>query len=113
MIQFQQGFSRCFTPEIVPYLSIVFNQTIDMREETRDWKLARIIAVFKEGKKDITENYRLASLASVSSKILKHITFHLILEYYEQYEMLRLQKKNDHVNLSSEISQKFCKRIPL
>lgn len=42
--------------EVVPYLRIIFQQSIDMEEEPKDWKHARIRAIFKKDKKDIAAN---------------------------------------------------------
>ena len=60
-------------------ITILFNYTLNNGVLPADWKLGRIIPIYKKGSKKIAENYRPISLTSVLCKILeKHVRTHLM-----------------------------------
>ena len=74
--------------ETAPYLTEIFQQSLDQGCVPDDWKHANVSAVFKKGRRDVPSNYRPISLTSVSCKILEHIIFHHIMEHLEQHNIL-------------------------
>ena len=78
---------ECAT-EIEPYLTIIFQQSLDTGCVPQDWKHAKITAIYKKGKRDLAANYRPVSLTSVACKILEHVIFHSVMEHYEQHNIL-------------------------
>lgn len=51
----------------------IFRQSLCTGQLPRDWKVAKVIPIFKAGCKDQVENYRPISLTSISCKLLEHI----------------------------------------
>ncbi|PKU47470.1 rna-directed dna polymerase from mobile element jockey-like [Limosa lapponica baueri] len=55
---------------VVP-LSIIFERSWRTGEVPEDWREANVIPVFKKGKKEDLENYRLVSLTSIPGKMME------------------------------------------
>ncbi|CAB4024728.1 Hypothetical predicted protein [Paramuricea clavata] len=66
---------------VAPSLTQIFNKTISTSIFPTDWKLARVTPIFKKGKKDDMNNYRLISAISVVAKIFEKYTFEQLYEY--------------------------------
>ena len=49
---------------------------------------ANVVPIFKKGKRSLPYNYRPISLASVTSKMLKHIISHHIWKHLEDHSVL-------------------------
>ena len=61
------------TPDqIAPSLTMLLNKSLRLGIFLGDWKLADIIPIFKEGKRDFVKSYRPIPLLPVISKVLKH-----------------------------------------
>lgn len=56
-------------------LSIIFQQSLDTGEVPLDWRIGKVIPVFKKGDRLSAGNYRPISLTSVCSKIMEHVIF--------------------------------------
>ncbi|KFO96513.1 RNA-directed DNA polymerase from mobile element jockey, partial [Calypte anna] len=54
-------------------LSISFGRSWQSGEIPVDWKLAKIVQIFKKGKEEDPRNYRLVNLTSVPGKIMEKI----------------------------------------
>lgn len=54
-------------------LCLIFMQSLATSEIPDDWKIGRIVAVFKTGERTNPANYRPISLTSIPSKLLEHI----------------------------------------
>ncbi|GAB0188372.1 mitochondrial enolase superfamily member 1 [Grus japonensis] len=63
---------------IVRPLSIIFQWSWESGEVSVDWKLANVVPIFKNGKKDDPGNYRPLSLTSVPGKIMEKIMLGVI-----------------------------------
>ncbi|XP_048579037.1 uncharacterized protein LOC125560748 [Nematostella vectensis] len=57
-------------PEIAPSLCKLFNKSLSLGAP-HEWNEANVVPVFKKGKAEFTENYRLISLLSLVSKVLE------------------------------------------
>lgn len=55
------------------FLYLIFNQSLNTGTLPDDWKKAKIVPIFKAGRRESPANYRPISLTSVPSKILEHI----------------------------------------
>ena len=65
--------------EIAPYLSFIFQQSINTGEVPPDWKHANVVAIFKKGSRSEAANYRPVSLTTVPCKLLEHIIYRSIM----------------------------------
>ena len=71
------GIHPRFIKELAEHLSIpiniIFNTSINSMDVPREWKEARISAIFKKGNKKCTKNYRPISLTCILCKLLEQI----------------------------------------
>lgn len=51
----------------------IFKQSLSSGQLPAEWKIVKIIPIFKNGSHQAAENYRLISLTCISYKILEHI----------------------------------------
>ena len=75
-------------PVIAPFLSLIFQQSIDTGTISNDWKHANITAIYKKGPRTEAANYRPISLTSIPCKLLEHIIFHHIMSHLDNYNIL-------------------------
>ena len=71
---------QCATPLAAP-LSILFNECISQGFVPDDWKIHRMVPVFKSGDKTDVTNYRPISLLSSTSKVLESLIFQKIIDF--------------------------------
>ena len=76
-------------PQIAPYLTIIFNQSLSEQQLPRDWLTANICPVFKKGARSTASNYRPISLTCVICKTMEHILYHHIMAHLEQLNILK------------------------
>ena len=72
---------------IITPLSILHNCD-DTRTFPDTWKKPNIVLVYKNGDKQIVDNYRAASLLPILGNIFARIIFHPIFEYLEENNLL-------------------------
>ena len=68
---------------VAPYLKLIFEKSLSEGRVPKDWKLANITPIFKNGVKDDPANYRPISLTSLSGKLLEHIITSSLMGYLE------------------------------
>ena len=68
---------------VVP-LTWIINTSITTGEFPEEWKIAKIIPLFKKGNRRLTKNYRPVSLLSVAGMILEKIIAMQIEEFFEK-----------------------------
>ena len=73
---------------IAPFLSLIFQQSIDTGTIPNDWKHANMTAIYKKGLRTEAANYRPISLTSIPCKLLEHIIFHQIMSHLDNYNIL-------------------------
>ena len=74
--------------EIAPYLSFIFQQSINTGEVPPDWKHANVVAIFKKGSRSEAANYRPVSLTSLPCKLLEHIIYRSIMIHLNSLSIL-------------------------
>ena len=67
--------------EVSPFLTRIFQVSLDSGDVTSDWREIHIAPSSKKGDKHQASNYRPVSLTSVSCKILEHIFHSSILNH--------------------------------
>ena len=80
------------TQIITPSITYLINQSILTGVFPSDLKIARVMPTFKNGSKDIADNYRPISILPTLSKIIeKHVCKHLY-RYLVKYKLLHLSQ---------------------
>ena len=74
--------------EIAPFLTMLFQTSINTGILPIDWRSANVTGVFKKGDRHDANNYRPVSLTSVTCKLLEHIVHKHLIIHYEQHKIL-------------------------
>ena len=74
--------------EIAPYLSFIFQQSINTGEVPPDWKHANVVAILKKVSRSEAANYTSISLTSVPCKLLEHIIYRSIMIHLNSFDIL-------------------------
>ena len=74
--------------ELTPFLTLIFQKTIDEGEVPSDWKCANVTALFKKGDRFKVSNCRPVSLTCLCCKLQEHILTTNILKHLEKYNIL-------------------------
>ena len=74
--------------ELTPFLTLIFQKTIDEGEVPSDWKYANVTALFNKGDRFKASNYRPVSLTCLCCKLQEHILTTNILKHLEKYNIL-------------------------
>ena len=69
-------------------LEILFNYSFETGVVPDKFKIARVIPIFKNGKKSCTNNYRPISLLSVFNKILEKLMYKRLISFVNTYDIL-------------------------
>ena len=70
-------------PIISDSLTYIFNQAIN-----NEWKIARVIPLFKNGHRNLPGNYRAISVLPAISKVMEHILYTQLYEYLSVNNLL-------------------------
>ena len=68
-------------PIISDSLTYIFNQSITLCTFPHEWKIARVIPLFKNGKRSLPGNYRPISVLPAISKVMERILYNQLYEY--------------------------------
>lgn len=74
--------------EIVPYLTIIFQQSINIGWVPHEWKHGNRVAIFIQGKRELASNYWPVLLTLVTWKRLGRIIYHALMEHYDKENIL-------------------------
>ena len=76
------------SPILSPYLTHIFNKSLELCIFPAEWKLANIIPIHKKGDKSDTSNYRPISLISCLGKVLEKCIFKYLYNYLVDYNKI-------------------------
>ena len=75
-------------PVISDSLTLIFNQAITISFFPDEWKIARVIPLYKTGQRNIPGNYRPISVLPAISKIMERILYDQLYSYLTTFELL-------------------------
>ena len=75
-------------PAISDSLTFIFNQALTLSSFPNEWKMARVIPLYKNGQRNIPGNYRSISVLPAISKIMERIMYHQLYNYLTKFELL-------------------------
>ena len=75
-------------PVIADLLTYIFNQVITQSSFPDEWKMARVTPIFKNGQRNLPENYRPISVVPVISKIMERILYDQLCNYLTKFRIL-------------------------
>ncbi|XP_067143065.1 uncharacterized protein [Centruroides vittatus] len=75
-------------PELVGYLASLFNNVYQSGIIPLDWRICKIIPIFKKRRKDLPENYRPISLLPTISKVFCKILGKRLVMWLNKFEVL-------------------------
>ena len=75
-------------PAITDSLTYIFNQVITLSSFSDDWKMARVIPLYKNGHRNIPGNYRPISILPTISKIMERILYNQLYDYLTEFKLL-------------------------
>ena len=75
-------------PAISDSLTFIFNQTLTLSSFPNEWKMARVIPLYKNGQRNIPGNYRPISVLPAISKIMERIMYDQLYNYVTKFELL-------------------------
>ena len=71
--------------DLSPFLTRLFQASLDQGIVPQDWKDASVVPLFKKGERHIAANYRPVSLTSITCKILEHIVHSSIMTHFDKF----------------------------
>ena len=83
---------KAAAPTIAPSLTYVFNNSILTCCFPFDWKMARLLPVYKKGPRSLPENYRPISILPVVSKLMERIMYDQLYRYFSENSILSKQQ---------------------
>lgn len=75
------------------FLTLIFAQSLPSGQLPTNWRVGRVIPIFKAGDRNLPSNYHPISLTSISCKLLEHILYSNIIQYLDYHNLLF---KNQH-----------------
>ena len=75
-------------PAIADSLTYTFNQAITLASFPDEWKIARVIPLFKSGHRNMPGDYRPISILPAISKIMERILYSQLYNYLTEYGLL-------------------------
>ena len=103
---------RMAAPAIADSLTYIFNQAITLASFPDEWKIARVIPLFKSGHRNMLGNYSPISILPAISKIMERIFYNQLYNYLTEYGLLSSAQSQDLVySLMTQTSQHLV--IPL
>ena len=75
-------------PAIADSLTYIFNQAITLSSFPYEWKMARVIPLYKNGHRNLPGNYRPISVLPTISKIMERILYNQLYVYLTEFGLL-------------------------
>ena len=76
------------SPAISDSLTHIFNQAITLSSFPDEWKMARVIPLYKNGQRNVAGNYRPISVLPAISKIMEKILYNQLYSYLSKFRLL-------------------------
>ena len=73
---------------LAPYLTRMFQLSLDEGKIPDEWRKANIVPIFKKGEKHQPSNYRPVSLTSIACKLLEHIIHSTVMDHFDRHNIL-------------------------
>ena len=73
---------------ISPYMSLLFQSSLDNETVPRDWRSANVTPLLKKGERYRAENYRPVSLTCICCKVLEHVVVSNVMKHLETNHIL-------------------------
>ncbi|XP_048580104.1 uncharacterized protein LOC116603374 isoform X1 [Nematostella vectensis] len=83
---------KCAAHAISPSLTYIFNNSIISNCFPDEWKMARVLPLFKKGSKTIPDNYRPISILPVISKLMEKIMYEQLYDHFTANQILSEQQ---------------------
>ena len=104
------------SPILSPYLTHIFNKSLELCIFPAEWKLANIIPIHKKGDKSDTSNYRPISLISCLGKVLEKCIFKYLYNYLVDYNKITsvqsgFRPKDSAVFQLIDLYDTFCRAL--
>ena len=74
-------------PVISDSLTLIFNQAITLSSFPDEWKIARVVHLYKNGQRSIPGNYRPTSVSPAISKIMERILHDQLYNYLTKFDL--------------------------
>ena len=74
--------------QIVKPLRYLFTKSFEQGTIPRDWKDAVVVPIYKNGRKDVSQNYRPVSLTCIVSKMMERLIRDSVLDYLMLHRLL-------------------------
>lgn len=65
-------------------LTLLFNKSLNMCTFPKNWKIANVIPVFKNGEREVISNYRPISLLSIMGKVMERCVYKHLHNYFNR-----------------------------
>ena len=88
-------------------LTYIINLSFTTGVVPEEWKTAKVVPLFKTGKKEEMENYRPISVLAAASKIAERAMYHQLYQYLDQNSLLSNFKSNFRKSFSTETAVTF------
>ena len=88
LVKISSKIIKIAAPVISDSLTYIFNQAISLCTFPHEWKIARVIPLFKNGKRNLAGNYRPISVLPAISKIMERILYTQLYEYLSANNIL-------------------------
>ena len=88
LIKSQERFKTFCASAISPSLTHIFNYAIINNSFQSDWKIARVLSLYKNGPRNFPGNYRPVSVLPVISKVFEKILYNQLYGYLTKKQLL-------------------------
>lgn len=83
-------------------LTEIFSQSLSLGTLPGDWKVGKVVPVFKKGDRHSPDNYRPISLTCVASKIMEHCIYSHVIRFLEDNNFIHPSQHGFRKGLSCE-----------
>lgn len=90
------------TDTIVPYLHLIFSQSLSTGDLPNDWKIGKVVPVYKAGDSNSPLNYRPISLTSIPCKIMEHVIYSHVINFLDSNSFFHTCQHGFRKGLSCE-----------